>query len=130
MSNLKSIVEERTNVAGRIFDFTIQLLIVLSLISFSVETLPDLSAESKQLLRKIEIFTVSVFTVEYLLRIIVADKKLRFIFSFYGLIDLAAILPFYLATGLDLRSLRVIFPHDFGHRVKLPAQIASVFYTR
>jgi len=108
MSNLKSIVEERTNVAGRIFDFTIQLLIVLSLISFSVETLPDLSAESKQLLRKIEIFTVSVFTVEYLLRIIVADKKLRFIFSFYGLIDLAAILPFYLATGLDLRSLRVI----------------------
>jgi voltage-gated potassium channel len=83
-------------------------LIVLSLVSFSVETLPDLSADSRQLLRNIEIFTVSVFTVEYLLRIIVANRKLKFIFSYYGLIDLAAILPFYVATGLDLRSIRVI----------------------
>ena len=108
MSKIKSIVEESTSVAGRLFDYSIQFLIVLSLISFSVETLPDLSAESGQLLRNIEIFTVSVFTVEYLLRIIVADRKLKFIFSFYGLIDLTAILPFYVATGLDLRSIRVI----------------------
>jgi len=37
----------------------------------------------------------------------VADKKRGYIFSFYGLIDLIAILPFYLATGLDLRSIRI-----------------------
>ncbi len=108
MSNIKLIVEESTTVAGRVFDYSIQFLIVLSLISFSVETLPDLSAESRKLLRNIEMFTVSVFTAEYLLRIIVADRKLKFIFSFYGLVDLAAILPFYIATGLDLRSIRVI----------------------
>jgi len=108
MSKIKLIVEESSTVAGRVFDYSIQFLIVLSLISFSVETLPDLSAESRQLLRNIEIFTVSVFTAEYLLRIIVADRKLKFIFSFYGLVDLAAILPFYVATGLDFRSIRVI----------------------
>ena len=108
MSKLKTMVEENTTFAGRIFDFAIQILIVLSLISFSIETIPDLSANTRKLLRNIEILTVSVFTVEYILRIIVADKKLRFIFSFYGLIDLAAILPFYIATGLDLRSFRVI----------------------
>ncbi len=42
-----------------------------------------------------------------MLRLIVADKKLRYIFSFYGLIDLAAILPFYVAHGIDLRSIRI-----------------------
>jgi len=108
MSKIKSIVEESTSVAGRLFDYSIQFLIVLSLITFSVETLPDLSAQFRQLLRNIEILTVSIFTVEYLLRIIVADRKLKFVFSFDGLIDLAAILPFYVATGLDMRSIRVI----------------------
>lgn len=42
-----------------------------------------------------------------MLRIFVADKKLKFIFSFYGLIDLLAILPFYLSFGIDLRSIRI-----------------------
>ena len=49
-----------------------------------------------------------IFTVEYILRLMVADKKLKFIFSFYGLIDLAAILPFYIATGIDLRLIRAL----------------------
>jgi voltage-gated potassium channel len=48
-----------------------------------------------------------IFTLEYLLRIYIADKKLKYIFSFYGLIDLVAILPFYLSTTLDLRTLRI-----------------------
>lgn len=54
-----------------------------------------------------EIITVLIFTIEYLLRVFVADKKLKFIFSFYGLVDLIAILPFYIAVGLDLRSIRI-----------------------
>ena len=36
-----------------------------------------------------------------------ADKKLGYVLSFYGLIDLIAILPFYLSSGIDLRSLRI-----------------------
>ena len=54
-----------------------------------------------------EVIVVVIFTLEYVLRLLVADKKLRFILSFYGLIDLLAILPFYVASGMDLRSLRV-----------------------
>lgn len=42
-----------------------------------------------------------------MLRLFVADKKLKFVFSFYALIDLIAILPFYVARGIDLRSIRV-----------------------
>jgi len=90
----------------KVFDFTIQLLIILSLITFSVETLPDLDPVTRQWLRYVEVFTVIVFTVEYIVRLIVAKKKLKFIFSFFGLIDLISILPFYLTTGIDLRSFR------------------------
>lgn len=85
----------------------IQCLIVISLISFSLDTLPNLSPTSIKYLNYIEVFTVFVFTLEYMLRIYVAEKKWRFIFSFHGVIDLIAILPFYLASGLDLRTVRL-----------------------
>lgn len=105
---LKRIIEETDSTAGRAFDWTIGALIVLSLVTFSIETLPDLSAPTRTLLRAMEVGTVAVFTMEYLLRVIVADNRIRYVTSFFGLIDLAAILPFYLTTGLDLRSLRAV----------------------
>ena len=49
-----------------------------------------------------------IIIIEYILRIYVADRKLNFIFSFFGIIDLLAILPFYLAFGVDMRSLRAV----------------------
>lgn len=93
--------------SGRIFTFTIQSLIVISLVTFSIDTLPDLSDRAQRILKAIEVVTVVIFTVEYILRLMVADEKRRFVFSFYGLVDLAAILPFYISSGLDLRSVRV-----------------------
>ena len=104
--SLKQIVEENDTPAGRVFDLFVQSLIVVSLVSFSIETLPDLNPGTRQLLGVIEAVCVVVFTVEYVLRLAVATRRLGFVFSFYGLIDLAAIVPFYLTSGLDLRSLR------------------------
>jgi voltage-gated potassium channel len=104
--NLKRIIENNDTTQGRAFDLVIQILIIISLISFSIETLPELSVNTQLFLRYIEITTVSIFTIEYLLRIFVADRKFAFIFSFYGIVDLLAILPFYITTGIDLRSIR------------------------
>ena len=104
---IKQIIEESDTAAGRAFDLAIQVLIVLSLVSFSVETLPGISEGIIGVLHLAEVIIVALFTVEYLLRLLVADRKWAFIFSFYGLIDLCAILPFYIARGLDLRSVRV-----------------------
>jgi len=103
---LRKIVEDNTTRKGRIFDYFIQFLILLSLISFSLETLPNRSQSFYAILRTIEIFCVIIFSIEYILRIYVAEKPLKYIFSFYGVIDLIAILPFYLTTAIDLRSLR------------------------
>lgn len=105
-SRLKQIIEHNDTIYGRMLDFLIQGLIVLSLITFSLETLPNLSASAKYILRTIELITVSIFTLEYILRLFVSDKKLRFIFSFYGMIDLLAILPFFISPAFDLRTLR------------------------
>lgn len=106
MPTIKQIIDGRDTTFGRAFDSVVQVLIVVSLISSSIETLPELSPWMRFVLSVIEIGTVVAFTVEYLLRIYIATSRLKFIFSFFGLIDLAAILPFYLSPSLDLRSLR------------------------
>ena len=105
---LKSIVEINDNLLSRVFAFFIQALILLSIVTFSIETLPNLKPQTKTILQSIELVCVIVFTIEYLLRIFVADSKPKFIFSFFGIIDFIAILPFYLSFGVDLRSLRAI----------------------
>ena len=107
-NKLKIIVEKNQTREGRWFDLSIQALIFLSLISFSVETLPNLNNDLSVFLKIFEVVTVLIFTLEYILRLYVTDKKLKFIFSFYGLIDLLAILPFYLNFGIDLRSIRIL----------------------
>lgn len=104
---IRSIINDTNFLPARVFSFTIQILIIISLVTFSIDTLPDLSSDVKQGLYFIELVTVIIFTIEYLLRIIVAEEKTRFFFSFYGLVDLVAILPFYISSGLDLRTLRI-----------------------
>ncbi|MCE0558406.1 ion transporter [Motilimonas sp. E26] len=99
-------VEDNNTAIGRRFEIFTQIMIVLSLISFSVETLPNISAELRANLFLFEAVTVFIFTFEYIARVVVADSKRKYIFSFFGMVDLLAILPFYLAIGLDLRTVR------------------------
>jgi len=90
----------------KIFDIFIQILIVISLISFSMETLPNLSPLFTKILNILEFIIVMIFTLEYIVRVITSKNKIKFIFSFFGLIDLIAILPFYLTMNIDLRAVR------------------------
>lgn len=108
MPPLKQIVEQNDTRWGRVFDLVVQTVIVFSLVTFSIDTLPNLSDSTRAFLRYAEAASVVIFTLEYLLRLYVADSRLGFVFSFFGIIDLMAILPFYLATRFDLRSVRAI----------------------
>lgn len=105
-TKLRNIIDNNTTKKGRIFDYVIEFLIFASLIAYAIETLPDNSPSTILVLNWIETVSVILFTVEYLLRIYVAKKPLKYIFSFYGVIDFLAILPFFLSAGYDLRSLR------------------------
>ena len=105
---LRVIVEESDTKLGKLFDLVVQFLVVISLLSFSLETLPNLSKNQIFILKLIEIVIITIFSIEYLLRIFVTNKKFKYIFSFYGLIDLLTILPFYLSLTIDLMSLRAL----------------------
>ena len=84
------------------------LLILLSIATFSLETLPNLPPAIVSALDLAEIVLVALFTIEYGLRIALADDRWGFVRSVSGLIDLVAILPFYVSLGVDLRSVRVL----------------------
>ena len=103
---LKEIIENVDSKQSQYFALFIQFLIIVSLITFSLETLPALSIETKKILNHIERVIIVIFSIEYLLRIYVSERKFGFIFSFFGLVDFISILPFYISTGGDLRSVR------------------------
>ena len=105
---IRTVLEDTDRPSGKVFAFTIQFLIIVSLVTFSIDTLPNLEQRTKDILRLAEVITVGIFTAEYLLRIAVSKAPMKYVLSFYGLVDLAAILPFYVAAGLDLRSVRVL----------------------
>ena len=56
----------------------------------------------------LELSILGIFTAEYLLRLWIAERPWKYAFSLYGLIDLAAVLPFYLAWGSETTALRSI----------------------
>lgn len=103
---LRQIIDNNTTKNGRIFDYVIQVLIFVSLTAYALETLPNNSSTTQLALKWIETVCVILFTIEYVLRVYVAKKPFRYIFSFYGVIDFLAILPFFLSATYDLRSLR------------------------
>ncbi len=105
---VKQIVETSDTWAGKTFDIFIQLLIFASLADFCTRTLPNLDPSLRSGLQVFEVVAVTIFTIEYSLRVAVADRPHRYMFSFYGLIDLVAILPFYVSLGIDLRALRAV----------------------
>ena len=103
---IRNIVENNSSRKGKFFDYFIQISILSSLAAFAIETLPNNSTQTIKLLKGFEVICVAIFTIEYVLRIYVAKKPLKYIFSFYGIIDFLAIFPFYLRTAYDLRALR------------------------
>lgn len=105
---LKSIIEQDNTKEGRIFNIFIQSLIIYSIITFTLESHKALALEYRDFFKFSEYLCITIFTIEYILRVYCADSKIKFIFSFYGLIDLFAILPFYIFRNIDLRSIRIL----------------------
>ena len=84
---------------GRIFDIALLLAILLSVLAVMLESVESISANQDffDFLYTTEwIFTI-LFTLEYIARILVSKKPLKYVLSFYGLIDLLSILPSYLS---------------------------------
>ena len=63
------IVDSRETKAGLYFDYAIQVLILLSIIAFTIETVPDLEPKTESFLSYFEIVCITIFSIEYIIRI-------------------------------------------------------------
>ena len=88
------------------WELPIELLVIANLIALAFETLPNLSPFWRQALWAFEVFCAAAYTVEYGIRLYLARPRLKYVTSFYGIIDLLAIAPFYLMTAFNLQAVR------------------------
>lgn len=83
--------------AGRAFDIALIIAIVTSLVVLVLESIPSIQADWGQQLRYLEYTFTALFTIEYLLRLYCSPKPAAYAKSFYGVVDILAIMPTYLS---------------------------------
>lgn len=106
---LRKIIFEADTPAGKIFDVLLLWSIVISVLVVMLESVPHLRAEYSTILRTFEWSFTVLFTVEYLLRLAIMPRPLAYARSFFGVVDLLAILPSYLSLLVPgLQSLMVV----------------------
>ncbi|MBE7516791.1 MAG: ion transporter [Chloracidobacterium sp.] len=112
---LYEIVFEAETPAGRFFDITVIALILISLVAVFLESVRSIRDVYLDELHIIEWILTVLFSIEYVLRLISSRRPFRYVFSFYGLVDLLAILPSYISLFvpgtqylLTIRVLRLL----------------------
>ena len=106
---LHEIVFEADTPAGRIFDLALLTAILLSILTVVLESVPDIRRQHGGVLRAVEWTFTVLFTVEYIVRLISVTRPARYAVSFFGVVDLLAFLPGYLALVVpEAQSFMVI----------------------
>ncbi len=94
--------------AGKAFDIILLYAIVLSIIQVMMESVPSLNARYDRIFQVAEWSFTILFTIEYALRLFIEKKPSRYALSFFGIIDLLALLPTYLTLFLTGGSYLVV----------------------
>lgn len=94
---LHEVIYETDTPAGRLFDILLLIVILYSIIIVMLESVPSINLAYYEFLNISEWVVTVLFTVEYILRILCIRKPMRYIFSFFGIIDLLSTLPKYLS---------------------------------
>jgi voltage-gated potassium channel len=106
---LHDIIFEADTRAGRIFDVVLLIVILISVILVMLESVPGIRKDHHDGLVLLEWIITGIFTLEYILRILIVKKPWRYILSFYGIIDFLAVIPTYLGlVVVGYQSLLVI----------------------
>lgn len=112
---LQVVIFEADTPAGKAFDVALIVCIALSILAVTLESVAGIRARHGRLLLTIEWIFTLLFTVEYVLRLAVVTRPLRYARSFFGAVDLLAILPTWIGLVfpgahalLTIRSLRLL----------------------
>ena len=98
---LFNVIFESDNKAGKWFDIVLLYLIFFSVLLVVVESVPEIGLQYTKLFWSIEAVLTVIFSIEYITRIFVSPRPLKYILSFWGIIDLLSILPTYLSILLS-----------------------------
>jgi len=96
---------------GRSVALGLHVLIVVSAVAIAMETVPGFDPTLRRALLWVEYMALSIFAVEYLLRLTCSPRPLRYALSFWGVIDFLAVVPailFLLPDAQSIRSLRLL----------------------
>ncbi|MEE2700360.1 MAG: ion transporter [Bacteroidota bacterium] len=93
---IQEIIFEADTFWGKLFDILLLIAIVSSIIAVMLESVKSIHEKYGEILRTFEWIVTILFTIEYFLRIYATGKPLRYIFSFYGVIDFISFAPTYL----------------------------------
>jgi voltage-gated potassium channel len=106
---LHEIIFEADTPGGRAFDVALLVLILLSVLAVLLESVPDVRDTYGRTLQVVEWGFTVLFTIEYVLRLVSVTRPARYARSFFGIVDLMAVLPTYLALVIPwTQSLMVI----------------------
>ncbi|MCB0343799.1 MAG: ion transporter [Bdellovibrionales bacterium] len=94
---MHEVIFEAETPSGKLFDVLLLWAIVLSVGAVALESVAEIRAEYGKLLYATEWFFTVVFTVEYVSRVYCSDSPRRYVLSFFGIIDLLAVIPTYLS---------------------------------
>ena len=94
--------------SGRLFDIVLMIMITASVAAVMLDSVGTLSESGQRSLYLLEWFFTLIFTVEYGLRVYSSSEPKRYIFSFYGVIDLLSILPTYISFFFPTASFLVV----------------------
>lgn len=114
-TKLQNIIYEADTKSGKIFDIVLLILILASIILVMLESVNSIDAKYHDFLNISEWVVTILFSIEYIARIISVKKPLKYITSFYGIIDLMSTIPKYLSilfagthALVALRALRLL----------------------
>ena len=96
-AKVHEIIFEADTPAGKAFDIALLILIILSVIAVMLESTSTVAARYGTVLRTFEWVLTIMFTIEYLLRLYCVGNPAAYARSFFGIVDLLAILPSYLS---------------------------------
>lgn len=100
---------------GRLFDITLLILIVISVLVVMLDSVPSYHKHYGETLWVLELFFTLIFTIEYIIRLLVVRKPWSYATSFFGVVDFLSVIPTYLIffiTGshflIVIRTLRLL----------------------
>ena len=137
--SLFEIIFEADTPAGKWFDIVLIICILLSVAAVMLDSVRSIGEEYGRLLYAVEWFFTGLFTVEYILRLACVGRPIRYAVSFFGIVDLVAILPTYMSLLFFgsgyllvvrvLRVLRIFRVMKLGHHTREATLLKRALYS-